>query len=223
MNMDYYQISAEELGQNAKVPLLKLGDSGEVFYELALEMIGEIEKNNAVGRRTECRVTIKKIVERDDTMPNNLFAQFCSPMQGRLVALDQVPDPVFAGKILGEGFAIDPQTGEVTAPFNATVTSLMEDSRHAVGLTAENGTEVLIHIGIDTVKLGGVGFVALVAQGDTVQAGQLLLKVDLAQIQDKVPSTVSPIVFTNLPEGLAVTVETDRLVQSGETGFFRVE
>ena len=48
-------------------------------------------------------------------MPNNLFAQFCSPMQGRLVALDQVPDPVFAGKILGEGFAIDPQTGEVTA------------------------------------------------------------------------------------------------------------
>ena len=72
-------------------------------------------------------------------------------------------------------------------------------------------------------KLGGVGFVALVAQGDTVQAGQLLLKVDLAQIQDKVPSTVSPIVFTNLPEGLAVTVETDRLVQSGETGFFRVE
>ena len=156
-------------------------------------------------------------------MPNNLFAQFCSPMQGRLVALDQVPDPVFAGKILGEGFAIDPQTGEVTAPFNATVTSLMEDSRHAVGLTAENGTEVLIHIGIDTVKLGGVGFVALVAQGDTVQAGQLLLKVDLAQIQDKVPSTVSPIVFTNLPEGLAVTVETYRLVQSGETGFFRVE
>ena len=116
-----------------------------------------------------------------------------------------------------------PKTGEVTAPFNATVTSLMEDSRHAVGLTAENGTEVLIHIGIDTVKLGGVGFVALVAQGDTVQAGQLLLKVDLAQIQDKVPSTVSPIVFTNLPEDLAVTVETGRLVQSGETGFFRVE
>ena len=52
MNMDYYQISAEELGQNAKVPLLKLGDSGEVFYELALEMIGEMKKNNAVGRRT---------------------------------------------------------------------------------------------------------------------------------------------------------------------------
>ena len=52
MNMDYYQISAEELGQNAKVPLLKLGDSGEVFYELALEMVSEIEKNNAVGRRT---------------------------------------------------------------------------------------------------------------------------------------------------------------------------
>ena len=56
MNMDYYQISAEELGQNAKVPLLKLGDSGEVFYELALEMIGEIEKNNAVGRCSSARL-----------------------------------------------------------------------------------------------------------------------------------------------------------------------
>ena len=156
-------------------------------------------------------------------MPNNLFAQFCSPMQGRLVALDQVPDPVFAGKIMGEGFAIEPQTGDVIAPFNATVTSLMEDTRHAVGLTAEDGTEVLIHFGIDTVKLGGVGFTALVAQGDAVQAGQRLLQVDLAMIQDKVPSTISPIVFTNLPEGLTVTVEADRPVRAGETGFFRVE
>ena len=156
-------------------------------------------------------------------MPNNRFAQFRSPIQGRLVQLEQVPDPVFAGKIMGEGFAIEPQTGDVTAPFNATVTSLMEDTRHAVGLTAEDGTEVLIHFGIDTVKLGGAGFVSLVAQGDEVKAGQLLLQIDLEQIRDKVPSLISPVVFTNLPEGLAVTVETDRLVQSGETGFFRVE
>ena len=156
-------------------------------------------------------------------MPNNLFAQFCSPMQGRLVALDQVPDPVFAGKIMGEGFAIEPQTGDVIAPFNATVTSLMEDTRHAVGLTAEDGTEVLIHFGIDTVKLGGVGFTALVAQGDAVQAGQRLLQVDLAMIQDKVPSTISPIVFTNLPEGVGVKVEEGRTVKAGETGFFSVK
>ena len=162
-------------------------------------------------------------MERNDTMPNSRFSQFRSPIQGRLIPLDQVPDPVFAGKIMGEGFAIEPQTGDVIAPFNATVTSLMEDTRHAVGLTAEDGTEVLIHFGIDTVKLGGVGFTALVAQGDAVQAGQLLLQVDLAMIQDKVPSTISPIVFTNLPEGLTMTVESDRPVEAGETGFFRVE
>ena len=162
-------------------------------------------------------------MERNDTMPNNRFSQFRSPIQGRLIPLDQVPDPVFAGKIMGEGFAIEPQTGDVIAPFNATVTSLMEDTRHAVGLTAEDGTEVLIHFGIDTVKLGGVGFTALVAQGDAVQAGQLLLQVDLAMIQDKVPSTISPIVFTNLPEGLTMTVESDRPVEAGETGFFRLE
>jgi PTS system D-glucosamine-specific IIC component len=156
-------------------------------------------------------------------MPTNQFSQFRSPIQGCLTPLDQVPDPVFAGKIMGEGFAIEPQTGGVIAPFNATVTSLMEDSRHAVGLTAEDGTEVLIHFGIDTVKLGGVGFTALVNQGDTVQAGQLLLQVDLAMIQNKVPSIVSPIVFTNLQEGLTVKVEAGRFVQAGEKGFFCVE
>ena len=156
-------------------------------------------------------------------MPNNRFAQFRSPIQGRLVQLEQVPDPVFAGKIMGEGFAIEPQTGDVTAPFNATVTSLMEDTRHAVGLTAEDGTEVLIHFGIDTVKLGGVGFTALVAQGDAVQAGQRLLQVDLAMIQDKVPSTISPIVFTNLPEGVGVKVEEGRTVKAGDVGFFSVK
>ena len=156
-------------------------------------------------------------------MPNNRFAQFRSPIQGRLVQLEQVPDPVFAGKIMGEGFAIEPQTGDVTAPFNATVTSLMEDTRHAVGLTAEDGTEVLIHFGIDTVKLGGAGFVSLVAQGDEVKAGQLLLQIDLEQIRDKVPSLISPVVFTNLPEGVGVTVEEGRTVKAGDVGFFSVK
>ena len=72
-------------------------------------------------------------------------------------------------------------------------------------------------------KGAGVEGTALVAQGDAVQAGQLLLQVDLAMIQDKVPSTISPIVFTNLPEGVGVTVEEGRTVKAGETGFFSVK
>lgn len=197
--------------------------SDQLKTEIQQILAGDIVEGAVTAPQQPSETYQAQTMERNDTMPNSRFSQFRSPIQGRLIPLDQVPDPVFAGKIMGEGFAIEPQTGDVIAPFNATVTSLMEDTRHAVGLTAEDGTEVLIHFGIDTVKLGGVGFTALVAQGDAVQAGQLLLQVDLAMIQDKVPSTISPIVFTNLPEGVGVTVEEGRTVKAGETGFFSVK
>ena len=197
--------------------------SDQLKTEIQQILAGDIVESAVTAPQQPSETYQAQTMERNDTMPNSRFSQFRSPIQGRLIPLDQVPDPVFAGKIMGEGFAIEPQTGDVIAPFNATVTSLMEDTRHAVGLTAEDGTEVLIHFGIDTVKLGGVGFTALVAQGDAVQAGQLLLQVDLAMIQDKVPSTISPIVFTNLPEGVGVTVEEGRTVKAGETGFFSVK
>ena len=114
-----------------------------------------------------------------------MLENFLAPMKGKLVPLYQVPDPVFAEKMMGDGFAIDPMSGDVFSPVDGTVTSFMADTRHAVGITADDGTEVLIHIGIDTVTLGGMGFTSLVAQEDRVKAGQLLLQVDLAQIKTK--------------------------------------
>ena len=149
-----------------------------------------------------------------------MLENFLAPMKGRLVPLDQVPDPVFAEKLMGDGFAIDPISGDVISPVDGTVTSLMADTRHAVGITADDGIEVLIHIGIDTVTLGGAGFTSLVAQEDRVKAGQLLLQVDLAQIKDKVPSLITPVVFINLPAELQVSVAAGREVELGEKGFF---
>ena len=151
-----------------------------------------------------------------------MFKNFGAPLDGRLVDLRQVPDEVFAGKIMGDGFAIDPVNGEVVSPLNVTVTSFMADTRHAVGITSDEGLEVLIHIGIDTVKLAGDGFVGLVGQNEKVLAGQPLLKVDLERIRDKVPSLVSPIVFTNLPAGRAVYVQAGRTIRRGEQGFFDI-
>ena len=151
-----------------------------------------------------------------------MFKNFGAPLDGRLVDLRQVPDEVFAGKIMGDGFAIDPVNGEVVSPLNGTVTSFMADTRHAVGITSDEGLEVLIHIGIDTVKLAGDGFVGLVGQNEKVLAGQPLLKVDLARIRDKVPSLVSPIVFTNLPAGRAVYVQAGRTIRRGEQRFFDI-
>ena len=151
-----------------------------------------------------------------------MVKNFGAPIDGRLIELIHVPDAVFAGKIMGDGFAIEPVNGEVVSPVDGTVTSFMADTRHAVGITSTEGLEILIHIGIDTVQLAGEGFVGLVVQDDPVTAGQPLLKVDLAKIRDKVPSLVSPVVFTNLPTGSTVNVEEGRLVRRGEQGFITI-
>lgn len=158
-------------------------------------------------------------MERDKTA---MHKKFLAPIEGRLVDLTHVPDGVFAQKIMGDGFAIDPANGEVSSPVAGMVTSFMEDTRHAVGITADDGLEILIHIGIDTVNLGGEGFVGLVKQGDRIDAGQPLLKIDLELIRCKVPSLISPVIFLNLPEGMLVTVQEGRMVKRGEQGFFTV-
>lgn len=151
-----------------------------------------------------------------------MLTNFLAPIDGRLVELTHVPDAVFAQKIMGDGFAIDPAQGEIVSPVNGTITSFMADTRHAVGITAEDGMEILIHVGIDTVNLEGEGFTGLVRQDDKVTAGQPLLRVDLDLIRNKVPSLISPVIFLNLPEGMSVSVEEGRLVKRGDKDFFSI-
>ena len=117
------------------------------------------------------------------------------PMAGEIVKLETVKDPVFAEKMMGDGFAIDPTKGEVYSPFSGEILTAFPTG-HALGLKADNGMEVLIHVGLDTVNLKGEGFEMLVSQGDRVEAGDLLIKVDLDKIQGNVPSIITPIIFT---------------------------
>jgi PTS system beta-glucosides-specific IIC component len=95
-------------------------------------------------------------------------------MTGTVLALDQVPDSTFASGLLGKGVAIIPSVGKVIAPFSGEVASLFQ-TKHAIGLLSDSGIELLIHVGIDTVKLDGVPFTAHVKEGDKVKAGDLLL------------------------------------------------
>ncbi|ADV66202.1 glucose-specific PTS transporter subunit IIBC [Deinococcus maricopensis] len=139
-----------------------------------------------------------------------LPSDFTLPLAGRVVPLADVPDPVFSGKMMGDGFAIDPSSGEVVAPVSGEVVTLFPTG-HAVGLRADNGLEVLVHVGIDTVRLGGEGFTALVRQGDRVHAGQPLLRADLNVLRGRVPSLITPVIFTNLPEGTHVHVDGARV------------
>ena len=96
-----------------------------------------------------------------------------APVAGKVIPLAEIPDPIFAGGILGDGVGIDPEVGEVCAPFDGTIASTT-DTLHAIGLTGPGGVEMLIHVGIDTVNMKGEGFQLLVKMGDTVKAGQLL-------------------------------------------------
>jgi sugar PTS system EIIA component len=125
--------------------------------------------------------------------------QIYAPVNGEIVSLEQVPDPVFSQKMMGEGIAIMPDKGNIHAPVEGTVV-LVSDTKHAIGLRSDDGTEILIHIGLETVALKGEGFTVLVAAGDKVSVGQALIEVDWDYIREHAKSIITPIVITNSAE-----------------------
>lgn len=119
-----------------------------------------------------------------------------SPLTGNVRSLENVPDPVFAQKMMGDGFAIEPTDGVVVSPIHGEVVQVFP-TKHAVGLRSDEGLEILIHVGIDTVHMHGEGFEAYVKAGDRVKVGDLLLSFDLALVQQKAKSLLTPVVITN--------------------------
>ena len=122
-----------------------------------------------------------------------------SPMIGQVVKLENVPDEVFASGAMGKGIAIDPADGTVVAPAAGEIT-LVFPTGHAIGMRTENGAEILIHVGMDTVSLAGKGFNTFVQVGDKVDAGQKLLEFDLATIREANLPVISPVIVTNATE-----------------------
>jgi multiphosphoryl transfer protein len=119
-----------------------------------------------------------------------------APLDGWAAPLAEVPDPVFAEKMMGDGVAIDPTASMLTAPCDGEVI-LLHEARHAVTLRAANGAEILMHIGLDTVGLGGEGFTPLVRRGQTVNAGAPLIAFDLARLGQGAKSLITPIIIAN--------------------------
>ncbi len=138
-----------------------------------------------------------------------------SPLIGNVVPLDQVPDQVFASGAMGKGIAIDPTDGVIVAPAKATV-NLVFPTGHAIGLTTENGVELLIHIGMDTVSLAGKGFKTYVEAGDVVEAGQKLIEFDLATIRDAKLPVITPVIVTNTADFDDVLTTKEARVNTGD-------
>jgi glucose PTS system EIICBA or EIICB component len=221
---DIQQVDKERLKKLGASGVLEVGNNVQAIFGPKSDTIKSQIKDIMDGKapRKSDTISSEKEVKKqvEDVVPNALENQaedeiFIAPIEGELLPITEVPDQVFSQKMMGDGFAILPKEGTVVAPVDGKIVNVFP-TKHAIGIESANGREILIHFGIDTVKLNGEGFEAFVSQGDTVKKGDLLLKVDIDAIKDKVPSLMTPIVFTNLKEGEQVKLEKQGVVKLKE-------
>ena len=143
--------------------------------------------------------------------------EFKAFLTGKVITLKEVNDGVFSEGIMGDGVAIIPETEEVCAPVNARVCVLMEDSRHAVGLRMDNGMEILLHVGIDTVKMQGEGFTYLVEKDEYVKAGTPLIRFDRNKIRAAGYPDTTLCVITEVGTAGSVAFQTDIRAEAAKT------
>lgn len=138
-----------------------------------------------------------------------------APVKGKAIPLTEVNDPTFSEGMLGQGAAVIPEDGRIYAPADGEV-SMVFDTLHAVTLTTEKGTEILIHVGLDTVNLKGEGYESHVKAGDKVKKGDLLLTADLEKIKAAGYDIVTPVVVCNTDDYAAVSGKAGNDVQAGD-------
>lgn len=184
-------------------------DAGSTAGKKVEKTEKEAAKKTSDARKAETTVSTADTVNTTDTVSaantadtvkaadmeleaNALYA----PLKGNVIPREEIPDATFAAGILGEGVGIEPEIGEVVAPFDGEIASLT-DTRHAIGMVGSNGMEILIHVGIDTVNMKGDGFELFVSEGQKVKAGQKLLIFDIAKIQAAGYSTTTAVLLAN--------------------------
>ncbi len=206
-----------EVGDNVQVIF---GGKSDVIKNDILDIIeGKVSAEalaaakEAIATKEDEKVETKAEV-KEKTQGTSASVEIKMPLTGRLMPITEVPDPVFAEKMMGDGFAIEPTDGKVYSPVSGKVTNVFP-TKHAATFETETGHEVLIHFGLDTVKLGGEGFESHIEQGQEVKAGDLILTVDLENVKAKVPSVITPIVFPNLKENEIVEIVKIGHVEAG--------
>lgn len=163
------------------------------------------------AKKTVKKAEVKEQGEKEeileDTNENTIYA----PLTGNVIALDQIPDDTFASGVLGNGVGIEPEVGEVVAPFDGTIATVA-DTKHAIGFMGPREMEMLIHVGVDTVKMQGEGFEVFVSEGDTVKAGQRLMTFSIDKIKESGYSTTTAVLLNNSDD-----YENFKVVKTGST------
>lgn len=175
----------------------------------------EPEAGLSEEEKTPAAEIVTETIKEEKGEKTGSIVEVRSPLTGEVVDLKDVPDEVFASGVAGQGIAVKPSVGEVKAPCNGVI-SVLFPSKHAIGIAAEDGTERLIHIGLNTVMLEGQGFETLVEQGDQVKEGQPLLKFDIDFIEKQGYSLISPVLVTNADDYQEIRSLNKKEVTAGE-------
>ncbi|KYC89559.1 glucose-specific PTS transporter subunit IIBC [Heyndrickxia sporothermodurans] len=229
---DVKNVDKNRLKKLGAAGVLEVGNNIQAIFGPKSDTIKSQMKDIMSGKRPRKAVTDpdKEVQQQiEEVQPDVLQSKvkdtnevIVSPAKGELKPITEVPDQVFSGKMMGDGFAILPMEGLIASPVDGKIVNVFP-TKHALGIMSDGGREILIHVGIDTVNLKGEGFETLVNEGDRVEAGQPLLKVDLEFLKEKVPSIMTPIVFTNLNEGEQVVLEKEGLVQMKESNIVSIK
>ncbi|MEI3596949.1 MULTISPECIES: glucose-specific PTS transporter subunit IIBC [unclassified Oceanobacillus] len=214
------EVDKERLKKLGASGVLEVGENIQAIFGPRSEIIKGQMQDIMAGKTPRVEEEQKK-TDTSSTSPVQ-DESFVSPMTGEIKPITDVPDPVFAGKMMGDGFAILPTHGTIVSPVNGKIVNLFP-TKHAIGIESDSGREILIHFGIDTVKLEGKGFEALVAQDDEVKVGQPLLNVDLNYVKENAPSIITPIIFTNLKDGETVSLTKQGNVEIGDEEIIEIQ
>lgn len=141
--------------------------------------------------------------------------EIAAPMNGRCVDIKKVPDPTFCEEILGKGVAIIPMDGKVYAPADGTITTVFPTG-HAIGMTTDEGIEILVHVGIDTVCLKGEGFRIFAKEGQRVKQGELLIEADIGKIKESGYEVITPVIVCNSDEYAQINGTTEQEIRVGD-------
>lgn len=191
----------------------EIGGEGNNRNEIA-ENVGEENSDDEATSGADRRIekSAEEMEQKEEAQDSQL--RLYSPLKGYAIPLSEVPDETFAGGILGPGIGIEPIGSEITAPCDGEISLVM--GSHAVGVTGADGASILIHVGIDTVKMNGDGFEVFVKQGDPVKAGQPLLRFDIEKIRNAGFPPVTVMVLANAADYAEVRTERFGMVENAD-------
>lgn len=213
---------AKRLGASGVIRLNKT--SVQIIVGFVAEKIANAMKTTGPVAASEAApVAAAPVASKPQAVPNaTTIAALVSPVTGEVVALEQVPDEAFASKAVGDGVAVKPTEKTVVSPAAGTIVKIF-NTNHAFCLETEKGAEIVVHMGIDTVALGGQGFTRLVEEGAEVVAGQPILEMDLDFLNANARSMISPVVCSNIDDFSGLVLQAKGQVVAGQTPLYEIK